>query len=169
MPDVSARQTPSSPDSTREAAATAGVVAPPPLLYAAPLAAGLLIQHWHPAQILAPSIATMVGMVCTALGFVGLPAILAFRRARTSPKPWVPSTALVTTGPYRFTRNPMYLGFTLLYAGAALWTNAFWPLLFLPIVLVVMHYGVIKREEAYMVRKFGDEYRRYCERVRRWL
>jgi protein-S-isoprenylcysteine O-methyltransferase Ste14 len=148
---------------------TAGVIAPPPLLYAVPLVAGLLFQRWHPIRILTPSIATIVGIVCVALGFVGLPAVVAFRRANTSPKPWVPSTALVTTGPYRFTRNPMYLGFTLLYLGVAFWTNAVWPLLFLPIVLVVMHYGVVMREEAYMALTFGEQYQRYREQVRRWL
>lgn len=142
---------------------------PPPLVYAVPLAVGLLLQRWHPVLILTLSIATIVGIVCGGLGFVGLPAVLAFRRANTSPKPWVPSTALVTYGPYRFTRNPMYLGFTLLYLGVAFWTNAFWPLLFLPIVLAVMHYGVIMREEAYMARTFGEDYQRYRQQVRRWL
>jgi protein-S-isoprenylcysteine O-methyltransferase Ste14 len=148
---------------------TAGVVAPPPLLYAVPLAVGLLLQWWHPLPILTRSIATVVGIVCVGLGFVGLPAVVAFRRANTSPKPWVPSTALVTAGPFRFTRNPMYLGFTLLYVGVTLWANAAWPLLFLPIVLVVMHYGVIVREEAYLARTFREEYQRYRALVRRWL
>ena len=168
MPDLPVGQTPSSPRRSGPTS-TAGVIAPPPVLYAVPLAIGLLLQRWHPIPILTPPIATFLGIVCVGLGFVGLPAVLAFRRAQTSPKPWVPSTALVTTGPYRFTRNPMYLGFTLLYLGAALWTNAAWPLLFLPIVLVVMHYGVIVREEAYMARTFGEDYQRYRQRVRRWL
>ncbi|MFI5210728.1 MAG: methyltransferase family protein, partial [Gemmatimonadales bacterium] len=69
----------------------------------------------------------------------------------------------------RFSRNPMYVGMTLLYLGIALWANSLWPLLLLPAVLVVMRRGVIAREEAYLERRFGDEYRSYRARVRRWL
>ena len=169
MPDLPVGPTPSAPAPSRPAPTTSGVVAPPPLLYAVPLGVGLLLQRWYPLRMLAPSVATAVGMACVALGCVGLPAVLAFRRANTSPKPWVPSTALVTTGPFRFTRNPMYLGFTFLYLGVSFWMNAAWPMLFLPIVLTVMHYGVIVREESYMTRTFGEEYSRYRARVRRWL
>jgi protein-S-isoprenylcysteine O-methyltransferase Ste14 len=108
-------------------------------------------------------------MVALLLGLIVLPALLAFRRARTSPKPWKPTTALVTTGPYRFTRNPMYLGFTLLYLSTTVWVNTMWPVLFLPLVLLLMHYGVIIREEAYLERVFGEAYQTYRRRVRRWL
>jgi protein-S-isoprenylcysteine O-methyltransferase Ste14 len=148
---------------------TAGVIAPPPLVYAVPLVCGLLVQYWYPIPVVAHRVAVPLGIVSVLLGLVGLPAIRAFRRAKTSPRPWRPSTALVTTGPYRFTRNPMYVGFTLLYAGVAIWVNAIWPLLFLPLVLVVMQVGVIAREEAYLERVFGDAYREYRRRVRRWL
>jgi protein-S-isoprenylcysteine O-methyltransferase Ste14 len=148
---------------------TAGVLAPPPLIYAGSLAVGLLLQHWHPVQLLPPGLATPLGLVAVLLGFVGLPAVLAFRRASTSPKPWKPTTALVTTGPYRFTRNPMYLGFTLLYLGTTIWVNTVWPMILLPLVLLLMHYGVILREEAYLERVFGEAYLTYRRRVRRWL
>jgi len=148
---------------------TAGVIAPPPLVYAVPLACGLLFQHWYPIAVVPPRVAATLGIACVLLGMVGLPAIRAFRRAQTSPKPWRPSTALVMTGPYRFTRNPMYVGFTLLYGGVAIWVNAIWPLLLLPLVLVVMQVGVIAREEAYLERVFGDAYREYRGRVRRWI
>jgi protein-S-isoprenylcysteine O-methyltransferase Ste14 len=103
------------------------------------------------------------------LGSIGLPALIAFHRAGTSAKPWRPATALVLTGPYRFTRNPMYLGFTLLYLGITLWVNSVWPLLILPVVVVVMDRGVIAREEAYLEARFGEEHRRYKARVRRWV
>jgi protein-S-isoprenylcysteine O-methyltransferase Ste14 len=98
-----------------------------------------------------------------------LPAVLAFRRAGTHPQPWRPATALVVTGPYRFSRNPMYVGATLFYIGISFWVNSLWPLLLLPVVLVIMSRGVIAREEAYLERLFGDEYRSYRSRVRRWL
>ena len=169
MPESPVDQPPPSPEGAGSAMQTAGVVAPPPLLYAVPLAIGLLLQHWYPLPIHAAGGTTLVGMVLVLCGFVGVPAVAAFRRASTSPKPWVPTTALVTSGPYGFTRNPMYLGFTLMYLGVAVWANAAWPLLFLPVVLVAMHYGVILREEAYMASRFGAEYERYRARVRRWV
>ena len=160
---------PSSVGGAASAPRTAGVIAPPPLLYAVPLVIGLLIQYWHPIPMFSPGRGTIPGIVLLLGGLVGAPAIKAFRRADTSPKPWVPSTALVTSGPYRFTRNPMYLGFTLMYLGVSVWANTLWPFLFLPLVLVAMHFGVILREEAYMASTFGAAYEEYRTRVRRWL
>ena len=146
-----------------------GVVAPPPLLYAVALALGLVAQHFWPRQLLPSAIGRMVGIGLIALGLIGFAAVIAFRRAATSPNPWRPSTTLVISGVYRWTRNPMYLGFTLVYLGITVWVNSWWPLLPLPVVLVVMQRGVIAREEAYLERRFGDEYRRYKAATRRWL
>jgi protein-S-isoprenylcysteine O-methyltransferase Ste14 len=80
-----------------------------------------------------------------------------------------PTTALVTEGPFRYSRNPIYLALTLLYVGVALLINALWILLLIVPVLLVIRYGVIAREEAYLTRKFGDTYRQYTARVQRWL
>ena len=80
-----------------------------------------------------------------------------------------PTNSIVVSGPFGFTRNPMYLSMTLLYGGVSLIINAVWPILFLPAVLTVVHYGVIAREERYLERKFGQEYQRYRSGVRRWL
>jgi protein-S-isoprenylcysteine O-methyltransferase Ste14 len=147
----------------------AGVVAPPPLIFGAPLVTGLLLDRWHPLPFLPPTIATWIGIPLFLGLFVGFPAVIAFRRAATSPNPWRPSTALVTDGIYGVTRNPMYLGMLLLYLGGSCWGNSLWPLCFLPLVLGVMHVGVIVREEAYLESQFGEEYRSYRKRVRRWL
>ena len=147
----------------------AHVIAPPPLIYALPLLAGLLLHHYYPQAIVPPAWAQILGPLVVVLGFFGLPAVLAFRRAGTHPQPWKPTTALVVTGPYRFSRNPMYVGFTLFYLGISVWVNSLWPLLLLPLVLVVMSRGVIAREERYLERRFGDDYRAYRARVRRWL
>jgi protein-S-isoprenylcysteine O-methyltransferase Ste14 len=127
------------------------------------------VQHFWPVSILPPDIGRVAGMLLVALGFVGFAGVLAFRRAGTSPNPWTPSSALVISGIYRWTRNPMYLGFTLLYLGISAWVDTLWPLLPLPIVLVVMRRGVVAREEAYLEARFGDEYRRYLAAVRRWI
>ena len=147
----------------------AHVVAPPPLIYAVPLAAGLVLQRFVPQTALPDTWARILGPSLVLLGFFGLPAIVAFRRVGTPPQPWRPSTTLVTSGPYLISRNPMYVGFTLLYAGITLWVNTVWPLLALPVILLVMQRGVIQREEAYLERRFGEEYRTYRARVRRWL
>jgi protein-S-isoprenylcysteine O-methyltransferase Ste14 len=146
-----------------------GVRLPPPVIYAVPLAAGLLLHHWRTLPALGPEAARVFGPALVLCGFVGVPAMVAFIRARTNPRPWKPASVLVTSGPYRFTRNPMYLGFTLLYAGVSLSVNTLWPLLALPVILFVMTTGVIAREENYLERRFGDEYLRYKARVRRWL
>lgn len=110
-----------------------------------------------------------IGIGALVLGMVLFPALQSFRRANTSPKPWKPTTALVTDGPYRLTRNPMYLGFTLLYLGISFWVNSAWPLFFLPLILVIMQRAVIAREEAYLETLFGDDYRVCRRRVRRWI
>jgi protein-S-isoprenylcysteine O-methyltransferase Ste14 len=96
-------------------------------------------------------------------------AFRALSRAHTPVDPLKPTTALVTEGPFRYSRNPIYLALTLLYLGVALLINALWILLLVVPVLVVICYGVIAREEAYLARKFGDAYRQYTAQVRRWL
>src|ERR1051326_7409086 len=148
---------------------TPGVVGPPPLLYAVPLAAGLGVQPYRPQPLLPSSLRRIICIGLVVLGFIGFAAVLAFRRSATSPNPWKPPTALVASGPYRWTRNPMYLGLTLWYLGFIAWVNTLWPLFALPFVLAAMHYGVIQREEAYLENRFGEEYRRYKATVRRWI
>ena len=83
--------------------------------------------------------------------------------------PYRPTTTLGTAGPYRYSRNPLYIALTLAYLGAAVVVNTVWPVILLPGLLLVMQWGVISREERYLERRFGDEYRRYRTRVRRWL
>lgn len=89
--------------------------------------------------------------------------------AGTNVNPSLPATTLVMTGPYAFSRNPMYVARTCLYLGLGLMVNALGILLALVPLLLVMHYGVIKREECYLEAKFGEAYRQYRSRVRRWL
>jgi protein-S-isoprenylcysteine O-methyltransferase Ste14 len=147
-----------------------GVRFPPPLLYAIPLGIGLLIQRFYPVAVLPRRIALVPGVILVALGLaLAAVAMASFFRARTSPIPIKPTTAIVATGPYRFTRNPMYLGLALLYLGITLWVDTLWPLLFLPLVLFTVQRTVIAREERYLEAKFGEEYQGYKARVRRWI
>jgi protein-S-isoprenylcysteine O-methyltransferase Ste14 len=109
------------------------------------------------------------GVAFVAAGALAAAAIRRFLAAGTNVPPSRPATALVTGGVYRFTRNPMYSALTLLYAALALAADAPVTLLLLVPLLLVVRYGVVAREEAYMERKFGDEYRRYKASVRRWI
>jgi protein-S-isoprenylcysteine O-methyltransferase Ste14 len=146
-----------------------GVVAPPPLIYAAGLLLGWGLQRLWPRPWLPVDWARPLGIVLLLAGLVGVVAVLAFRRAGTTPNPRRPTARLVTGGPYRVTRNPMYVGFTLWYLAASSWANALWPVVLLPLVLLVLQRGVIAREETYLQRRFGREYDEYRTRVRRWL
>lgn len=148
----------------------AGVPVPPPLLYAAGLAVGLGLERLWRLPRPSARVAKPLGAVLLVLG-AALPASGAtlFRRRRTSVLPVRPTTSLVTSGPYRLTRNPMYLGFALGHAGLALRRRSTWGLLTLGPVLAAVDRVVIDREERYLERAFGEEYRRYAQRVRRWL
>ena len=95
--------------------------------------------------------------------------VLTFRRAGTTVLPFRSAAAMVRDGPYRFTRNPMYVGMTLAYVGLALVFNTMWPVVALPLVLVALVRLVISREEEYLEAVFGDEYLGYKRDVRRWL
>jgi protein-S-isoprenylcysteine O-methyltransferase Ste14 len=83
--------------------------------------------------------------------------------------PYKPTSALVVDGPYRYSRNPIYLADALIYIGISVVIDTLWPILLLPIALAVLQQGVIAREERYLERKFGDQYRQYQASVRRWL
>ena len=96
-------------------------------------------------------------------------AFRAMGLAGTSANPYGSATVLVTQGPFRWTRNPLYLAQTLLYIGMAMALNTVWPMVWLPAVLLVMRYGVIEREERYLDTRFGAAYRAYRSTVRRWV
>ena len=148
----------------------AGVIAPPPLIFAVPGTIAALVGRAFPVHVMPQPFALTLGVVLTVAG-IGLNAwaMPKFRQAQTSVIPYKPTTAIIATGPYSVTRNPIYLGMTLLYIGITLIVNTIWPLVLLPFVLAVMQRGVIEREERYLERKFGDEYLSYKSRVRRWI
>src|SRR5215204_1198071 len=157
-------------DETREAQDNPGVIAPPPLIYAAALAAGLLANRRYRIPFLPRPLARTLGWPLViggiAVGFLGSREM---RRAETNLDPYKPTTAIVTEGPFRFTRNPLYLSMTLIYGGISAVANALPAALLLPIVLRLMRRGVIEREERYLERKFGDEYIEYKVRTPRWI
>ena len=91
------------------------------------------------------------------------------RRASEDPDPYKPTTAIVATGPYALSRNPIYVSFNLVHVGIAFVVNTVWPIVFLPVVIALLYYGVIARKESYLERVFGDWYRQYKAKVRRWV
>jgi protein-S-isoprenylcysteine O-methyltransferase Ste14 len=148
----------------------AGVWIPPPVIYIAGFLGGVALEAAFPIAGLSLTLALVAGFVGVAIWLaLDGSAMLLFRRARTSMVPIKPTTAVVTSGPYRITRNPMYLGMAFLYVGLALLLGVIWSLALLPVVLFVVDRHVIAREERYLEAKFGEEYREYKKRVRRWL
>ena len=149
---------------------SAGVVGPPPLIFVTGLAAGLAAQAALPAvKLRSPARVPLgAGLIATGLAFSGT-FLASFARAKTPVEPWKPTKAIVTTGPYKVTRNPAYLGMALTYAGISLVAGATWPFATLMPTLAVIDRGVIAREERYLDREFGEEYLAYKRRVRRWI
>lgn len=149
---------------------TPGVIAPPPLIYAIPLAIGLYFDRSNPFPLMPRSFAVTIGSALILAAIIlSIAAAIQFRRARTAMMPYKPTTAIIESGPFGISRNPLYVGMTIAYVGISLVANSVWPLLLLPLALLMMHRGVIVREEQYLEQKFGDPYLEYKSRVRRWL
>lgn len=147
-----------------------GVVVLPPLLYLGALVAGTALEFVRPWDL---RIATVARWIAGALGVAALAlavrARVTFERAGTNVNPMRPAIALVESGPFRFSRNPMYVAMTVFYLAIAFATRVGWFLILLGPVLAVMHWGVVLREERYLSGKFGAPYDEYRRRVRRYV
>jgi protein-S-isoprenylcysteine O-methyltransferase Ste14 len=157
-----------------QAGDTPGIVAPPPLIFLAVVLGGWLIGFVLGPDGPLPSLPSRpwawLGAILAALALaLGAASRVALRQAGTPINPYKPSTALVRAGPYRFSRNPVYVALAVLTIGLALLVGSLWILVLLVPALVLMQLGVIAREEAYLSRTFGDQYRHYSAEVRRWL
>ena len=149
-----------------------GVRFPPPLVFVAGLALGWLLDQRWPLPITGPGSRTRIvlAVACGAIALILIvTALMTFHRARTAVLPFRPASALVTGGPYRFTRNPMYLAMTAVYLAVTLTLDSWWPAMLLPLVLLIIQLAVIAREERYLERAFATDYAAYRQRVRRWL
>ena len=148
---------------------TANVIVRPPIAWALAVLAGLALNWLMPLPFLPAAVPTgWVGgaVFAIALALVAW-AIVTMTRAGSNVPTNMPTTTIVDTGPYRFTRNPIYLGMFVGLVSLAVAFNSLWLLMTLVPFALVIRYGVITREEAYLERKFGDVYRRYRARVRR--
>jgi len=147
-----------------------GVPLAPPFLYLAALAVAIGLGALWPLAPMPPLLTHAGGGAILVAGAVPIvDSAIRFRRARTNITTFRPTTALVTDGLYRYSRNPIYLGLAALYLGLALLAGSWWGIILLPALLAVIRHVVIAREEAYLERKFGDAYRAYKARVRRWI
>jgi protein-S-isoprenylcysteine O-methyltransferase Ste14 len=148
----------------------AGVWVPPPLIYVVLFGLGLLLHQIVPFTFLPIAPARVAAQI-----FLGSSVLLLmwcnvlFWRAHTSLVPIKPTTALVMGGPYRLTRNPMYLGLLGVYIGLACWFGLVWALILVPLVVLAVQCLAIAKEERYLEQNFGDAYRQYRSQVRRWI
>ena len=151
---------------------TAGVIFPPPFIYLFSIIAGVIanklwrIRIFPNAAALAVASGTILILIAISI-FVGSLKIL--KRAKTPIRPDKPTLKIVKTGPYKFSRNPVYVSFAFTQIGIAILLNNLWILIGLIPAIFLIHYGVISREEKYLEEKFGKEYIKYKNSVRRWI
>jgi protein-S-isoprenylcysteine O-methyltransferase Ste14 len=143
---------------------------PPPLIYLLPLALGLLLDRRLHIPFLPRGVARIIGWPLVGSG-MALTAwsVRTMLGADTTIRPDKPVSILIQDGPFRYTRNPLYLSDAMIYAGISVLRNALWAIVLLPLVLYVIQREVIGREERYLERTFGEEYLNYKERAPRWV
>lgn len=152
---------------------TAGVIAPPPLIALATLVLGVAADWLWPTKVLASVLnwPARIGFgVALLLGGAALAVAgeHAFKQVGTNVRPWRPALALATGGIYGYLRNPMYVGLILMLAGLAVLFASDWLVILLLPTALLLHFGVVRREERYLEAKFGEDYRRYKARVPRY-
>jgi protein-S-isoprenylcysteine O-methyltransferase Ste14 len=159
------------PAESTEAADRSNAIVRPPIAWALAIVAGLAIDWLYPLPFLPPWFpGAWLGAALFAMGLaLAIWAVTTIRKAGTRVETTMPTTTIVTSGPYRLTRNPIYCGMLLGLTGLAIGFDSLWILVMLVPFWLVIRHGVIAREEAYLERKFGNVYRAYKSRVRRWL
>ena len=145
---------------------------PPPLVFLSALLGGIALRYTAGPLALHTARAALLplGIAIAALGFVTVATARAwFFRTKQNPAPWTPTPELILRGPYRFTRNPMYVGITTFLVGLGLATNVLWISALAPVALAIVHVIAVRPEEAYLSEKFGESYETYRARVRRYI
>ncbi len=156
---------------SKQVADHANVLLPPPALFGGALLLGLIIDWlfgWHlPMPLFARS---LLAIILIGIGAVPVAAALyTLNQANTAILPWMSTRQIVTTGPFKFSRNPIYIGMVLVYVGLVIMLGSGAGLVLLLPVLGVLHFGIVLREEAYLMGKFGEMYKNYCASTPRWL
>lgn len=151
----------------RDIAKRPATLLPPPLVYVAALWAA-----WELDKLLPLPFIKLPGLGWASIvngSLLLLWAAFVMWRHHTTVNPYAGVATLVQSGPFSFSRNPIYLGDSVIYFGVMLLWGTLWPLIFYPAVWAAIRYGVIKNEEAHLTAKFGDTYSQYCQHVRRWI
>jgi protein-S-isoprenylcysteine O-methyltransferase Ste14 len=150
----------------------APIVAPPPLLGLIFIIGGFVARHFDPRPFFAGhnSMRIFIGFILLSIGV----AVIAIARRQfisheTPVNPYRPTAALVTDGLYRISRNPIYVAFLVIVCAFAFLANSWWFFAAAILLWIVLRFGVVNREEQYLADKFGETYRSYCQRVRRWM
>ncbi|MCX5852504.1 MAG: isoprenylcysteine carboxylmethyltransferase family protein [Deltaproteobacteria bacterium] len=147
-----------------------GILFPPPLNYFIGFLFAYAMNRFYPIPMVGPPLSIVLALIAvTPSAVLGLWSLLEFWRARTNFLPHKPSSSLVIVGPYRVTRNPMYLSLALLYVSFGFLLSIAWTFIILPMVIFIMNVYVIRREESYLESRFGEQYRAYTQQVHRWL
>lgn len=147
-----------------------GMRAPPPLVYLIFIGGAWGLASGVPLDLPVHELASCAGWASIVLGVLLMVwAAWEMLRHRTTINPYGKPSSLLQSGPFSFTRNPIYLADTMIYCGIALLLASLWPWLLLPLLFLCMQRTVIVHEEHLLTRLFGDEYRAYRRRVRRWL
>ncbi len=142
----------------------------PPVVLVLAILIGLGLQRVWPIRFVPDGLERIVGPIVVGLGvIVSALCVRKFRKAGTGIRAGEPTTVIVKGGLYRWSRNPIYLGFILCLTGLAVWLDNAWLLVLEVPFVALLRYAVIAKEEAYLERKFGEEYRRYKASVRRWV
>jgi protein-S-isoprenylcysteine O-methyltransferase Ste14 len=150
----------------------AAIIAPPPLMTVMCIAAGAVIEHFKPFPLLPglghSRITICITLLIVAMAFIGS-AIRQFRRHNEHPSPYKPTVAIMDSGIYGRTRNPIYVGFLIVVLAAAVALNSLWIALSVAVLFLLLHFGVVRPEERYLSGKFGSAYDDYRRRVPRWI
>lgn len=149
---------------------SANIIAPPPIIYLGGIILGILLHYLKPLEIFNNDLLVYSGwiLIIISLTFFTI-SLKSFRNAKTNVNPHKPTTSIITKGLYKFSRNPIYLSMTIFYFGITALFNDFWFLIILIPILLIIQYGVIKHEEDYLTKKFGETYVKYKKSVPRWL
>lgn len=149
---------------------TPNVFVRPPILYAATFGGVALLQLAWPLPMVNSNIRFLIAGLLAAVAIaIIVQGRRALAKAGTNVNPALPTTALVTSGPYGISRNPLYVGLTLIFLAMTLCENSWWGVIVLPALVVALHHGIVLREERYLEGKFGDAYRQYRLKVRRYV
>lgn len=157
---------------TQEEKDHADVAAPPPLIFMIVLASGLLLNKIFPLGILGePGVITRtLGILLFIIaGLIQVPTVLLMLRKKTALRPEKKTTIIITSGLFKYSRNPLYFSLILIHCGIAVYYNLLWLLILLPVLFIALERWVVLREERYLERLFGEDYLQYKKKVRRWI